>query len=581
MQHSIDLTSKLSFGAQPKGKVTRKEQNATADADGTSGMTAQFSSALNQAMQPKSEPHHTGKTKKAETSEAAADSNTNQTGATTTTETTENTPQNTTENANEPKAVDAEAPDSTDEPKDEPQSVSERSIEFAVQLQTALSIPVALAINAASPSLPQQDITASNSAEIAANTPIGSITPAIASMGDTQMLKPQASTADMAAGSTFAAAMPNIQLAAPAGNTADNTILTAGSTLMTTAEAMPVIPSETSLPEANLGSTADSGLALDSTLTPLTESLSLPQIELPVKGATDGAQAPEIAPLPVSGAGASAAEKAGNPLPEAIDNHLQSLSGLSDQLKALNGEIESVSDEESADFSNTLSEIDTSSATSQTELPAAPVQAGGPTSIQSNLGKPDDPVAQFTSTAAQPTEQVVDGALYSVKNGHKELIIRLNPDNLGEVRINLISHGNQEMSARLIASTRESHELLQSQVDSLKQSLESQGLNVERLSVVLAGSPESTRDFNQQNNQQQTSQHSSQQSGQQQAFNQQGQPNPNLFNQLGGQFQHKQGFAQRPGDFSVGGSATAHADGLTKADTPAAKNDNGRISILA
>ena len=72
MQHSIDLTSKLSFGAQPKGKVTRKEQNATADADGTAGMTAQFSSALNQAMQPKSEPHHTDKTKKAETSEAAA-----------------------------------------------------------------------------------------------------------------------------------------------------------------------------------------------------------------------------------------------------------------------------------------------------------------------------------------------------------------------------------------------------------------------------------------------------------------------------------------------------------------------------
>jgi flagellar hook-length control protein FliK len=403
-------------------------------------------------------------------------------------------------------------------------------------------------------------------------------------MGDTQMLKPQASKADMAAGSTFAAAMPNIQLAAPAGNSADNTLPTASSTIMTAAEALPVIPSESNLPETNLPSTADSGLALDSTLTPLTESLSLPQIELPVKGAADGAQAPEIAPLPVSGAGASAAEKAGNPLPEAIDNHLQSLSGLSDQLKALNGEIESVSDEESADFSATLSEVDTTSAASQPELPTAPLSTEGlatsqPTS-QAGLGKPEGPIAQFTSTAAQPTEQVVDGALYSVKNGHKELIIRLNPDNLGEVRINLISHGNQEMSARLIASTRESHELLQSQVDSLKQSLESQGLNVERLSVILAGSPESTRDFNQQSNQQQTSQHSSQQSGQQQAFNQQGQPNPNLFNQFG-QFQHKQGFAQQPGEFSVGGSATTHTDGLTKVDTPAPKNDNGRISILA
>jgi flagellar hook-length control protein FliK len=105
-------------------------------------------------------------------------------------------------------------------------------------------------------------------------------------------------------------------------------------------------------------------------------------------------------------------------------------------------------------------------------------------------GMPDASPPVLASNAAHPLDQVLEGAVYSVKNGHKELILRLNPDNLGEVRINLISHDNGRLNARLIAQTPESHELLQSQAQTLQFSLEAQGIRVERLSVVLAGQSE-------------------------------------------------------------------------------------------
>lgn len=198
-------------------------------------------------------------------------------------------------------------------------------------------------------------------------------------------------------------------------------------------------------------------------------------------------------------------------------------------------------------------------------------------------------IPQFTSPEQNPINQVADGTSYSVQNGHKELIIRLNPNNLGEVRVNLVSHGNQEVSAKLIASTQESHDLLKGQLDSLKSTLESQGVTVERLSVVLAGSAadagNSTNSHHQhsstqQDSQQQQQQNTQQQGAFQQQFNQQNQANNPLFNLLNGQGQSQAGFGSQRGNSTATGPDSITEGEVSSTPQPVS-NDNGRISILA
>ena len=322
---------------------------------------------------------------------------------------------------------------------------------------------------------------------------------------------------------------------------------------------------------------------------PSPESLPLStQPTSPAKGELDGLHAAN-SPLP-------GLESTEAPKPQALgtgenagnNKVLQTLSNISEKLQALNGKIEAVSENAGDD--------DTSDADPLSGIASSAPPTGATDSLLAGIGNSQgtaqplhnqggNPLTQFVSNAQQPVDQVADGALYSIKNGQKELVIRLNPDNLGEVRINLISHGNQEMSARLIATTQESHDMLKSQIDSLRNTLESQGLQVERLSVVLAGSPESARDFNHHGQQHQTFQQEQNTShNNPQSFNQQGQPDQNLFNQLAGQFQHKQGFAQQPGGNRTGGFSGGNSilgDAPGKADTPARHNENGNISLLA
>jgi hypothetical protein len=196
-----------------------------------------------------------------------------------------------------------------------------------------------------------------------------------------------------------------------------------------------------------------------------------------------------------------------------------------------------------------------------------------------------DGIQSFSSLAQNPTDQIAEGTAYSVKNGHKELIIRLNPDNLGEVRVNLTSHGNQELSARLIASTQESHDLLKGQLDSLKSTLEAQGVTVDRLSVVLAGAETGngnnagSKHQTQQEFQGQQSQTGQQQSSFQQQSNPQNPFHAGLFSNLNQGHTPYQGFAQQRANGAPVGSNGEVETGSPV--PPTEKPDNGRISILA
>jgi flagellar hook-length control protein FliK len=215
------------------------------------------------------------------------------------------------------------------------------------------------------------------------------------------------------------------------------------------------------------------------------------------------------------------------------------------------------------------------------------MQTAGLSATTGNPLAPNGPatseIPTFASAAQHPVDQVLEGAVYSVKNGHKELVLRLNPENLGEVRINLISHGNNELTARLIASTPESRDLLQSQMSSLKSSLEAQGIQVDRLSVVLAGRPDTRQDFHsshqEQNPQQQDQSHTASQQ------QQQGQSNGgNAFAQMAGQFQQPRSpYAQNPSQYNA--NNTRQTDVFPEADSRAenrnAPNHDGQVSILA
>lgn len=261
---------------------------------------------------------------------------------------------------------------------------------------------------------------------------------------------------------------------------------------------------------------------------------------------------------------------------------MATLASLQEKLSALNGEIESLPAKEETDAFQ-LSEGETIATEASDALPPL-VSFDVPTGVTSNTPMATaDKLPQILSNAVDPADQVVDGTIYGVKNGHKELILKLNPDNLGEVRINLISHGNNEMSARLIASNPESHALLKNQAESLKASLEAQGIQIDRLSVVLAGQTESSSNTNQHDQPQQFEQnrHQSASSNQQQSF-QQPEQNPNLFFQNGGQFQPKQGFAQNPGASRYNQSGgTGLPEAPTSAESVSRRNDNGNLSLLA
>jgi flagellar hook-length control protein FliK len=286
----------------------------------------------------------------------------------------------------------------------------------------------------------------------------------------------------------------------------------------------------------------------------------------------------------------------------------QSLLDSHAHLQAMKGHIESVSETKSGRHTNHKSETDevisqtvatpaehTTESVKSSDL-ASVTPAASPnlphTPATGDKNMAPNGLPQFHPSAEHIADQVVEGTTYGIKNGQKELVIRLNPDNLGEVRVNLLSHGRDQVSARLIASTPESMNTLKDQIQHLKTSLESQGIQVDRLSVVLAGSTEAHSHFgNQQHdNPQQFFQQSGQhhhQSSNPGNFNQQQHQQPGAFAQMMGQGgqQHKPGYAQHPGQFngSAAGSGATESNGVDnpRRDGRPQGNDNGRISLLA
>lgn len=205
------------------------------------------------------------------------------------------------------------------------------------------------------------------------------------------------------------------------------------------------------------------------------------------------------------------------------------------------------------------------------------------------MAKPIESHSLFHSSAMDTVDQVADGAISAMKTNRSEITMQLRPEHLGQVTINLSSNRNQEVSARIVAFSSEAHQVLSEQAQSLKQSLENQGIQVDRISVSLASGHVSQADSMQNNTgfqqggqfdsnpdaNRQTTQHGfqhQQQSQQAQTFFQQfqqQQSNPNAFQQA-----RTSGHTHQGQDLS--GFASEPSSSVDRV-----RNDNGNVSILA
>jgi Flagellar hook-length control protein FliK len=98
------------------------------------------------------------------------------------------------------------------------------------------------------------------------------------------------------------------------------------------------------------------------------------------------------------------------------------------------------------------------------------------------------PPSTGDSGVPAPHEQVIQAAQLSIQGGQKEMSIMLTPDNLGDVRLTLISNSQNEVSARLITQTAEAKDALQQNISELTRSLEDSGIKIGNISVIHAGS---------------------------------------------------------------------------------------------
>ena len=89
---------------------------------------------------------------------------------------------------------------------------------------------------------------------------------------------------------------------------------------------------------------------------------------------------------------------------------------------------------------------------------------------------------QTTTQFVKDFQNIISKAAFSNDLTQQKLFIKLFPENLGRVTIELVKN-SQGMMATIIASTHEAKELLQSNLDSLKQAMQSSNLQLEKIDL--------------------------------------------------------------------------------------------------
>jgi len=85
-------------------------------------------------------------------------------------------------------------------------------------------------------------------------------------------------------------------------------------------------------------------------------------------------------------------------------------------------------------------------------------------------------------SAPKVMKQIDQAVLKTLNNGAKQLTLQLTPENLGKLSIVLSVHG-KEVNATIRAENSDAHKIISDNLHIIKQSLESQGLKVDKLDV--------------------------------------------------------------------------------------------------
>jgi flagellar hook-length control protein FliK len=93
---------------------------------------------------------------------------------------------------------------------------------------------------------------------------------------------------------------------------------------------------------------------------------------------------------------------------------------------------------------------------------------------------------------AETLGQIVDKAVFRLRNGQSEVRIDLKPDSLGHVRLQIVTE-NHQVSLRIMAESHAAKNLIDSGIGQLKADLQAQGLRVDELEVSVA---DEFNDFN-------------------------------------------------------------------------------------
>ncbi|MDP1417968.1 flagellar hook-length control protein FliK [Peribacillus simplex] len=79
-------------------------------------------------------------------------------------------------------------------------------------------------------------------------------------------------------------------------------------------------------------------------------------------------------------------------------------------------------------------------------------------------------------------ENILSKANFSGTNGINKLLIRLNPEHLGSLRIELIQKDGR-VSAKIMATTAQAKDMLENQIHGLKQAFSGQNIQIERIEI--------------------------------------------------------------------------------------------------
>jgi flagellar hook-length control protein FliK len=86
---------------------------------------------------------------------------------------------------------------------------------------------------------------------------------------------------------------------------------------------------------------------------------------------------------------------------------------------------------------------------------------------------------------AETLGQIVDKAVFRLRNGQSEVRIDLKPDSLGHVRLQIVTE-NHQVTLRIMAESHAAKHLIDSGIGQLKADLQAQGLRVDELEVSVA-----------------------------------------------------------------------------------------------